>query len=886
MALAYDPGRRVVVLFGGTNGSQVFNDVWEWDGDALVWRQAFPAGASPAGRSNVAFSSFDAALPGLVMFGGRDAAGNPLGDAWTWNGTVWAPAALNAPAPTARQHPDMVYDTAARRVVMYGGRDARGISFELWTANVTSSSVWPAPVSVTPSRGQGGSATFTAVYRHAGGASQILDVQFLLNSSLAATQGVAIAVPVLIHLIQKERKEVVRFPSLMFIRKIPYQSVQRRKVHNWLLLLLRAAAILLLILAFSRPFFKTDPSALAAATTGAREIVVLLDQSASMGYGDHWPKAQAEALKIVGGLGGTDKGTLVLFARGAEIAVKATSDRATIESAIRDAKVTSQATRFGPALRQAQTVLSQSTLPRKEAYLISDYQKTGWETHEEIHLPEGATLNGISVATPGASDLAISKAEFARQDFSGQDRVAVTVLLTNRGEAPVTNVPVKLDVDGHEIDTRTVSIGPNASTSVTFPPVTVAEANMRGTVRAGSDAMPADNVFHFVLTPGRPVSVLVINRDGAPADASLYVTTALMMSTAPAVRTDVVPMSRVTPSTIEHRSLIVLNDSGPVPPETDKLVTRFVEQGGGLLIAAAEHAPWTGGATAPLVPGQLGAVVDRNVGGAGTLGYLDYSHPIFEVFKQPHSGDFTAVRFHRYRALQPAPTDRVLARFDDGGVAMAERRVGAGRVIVFGSTLDEAWTDLPKRSVFVPLMQLSARYLAHYDQPETSHTVGRMLDISAPLSQIVREGAAGDTKGPTRKASGVVMSPSGAQKTIGEGGTQSIELDEQGFYSVRLQGVGERRPYVVAVNLDPAESDLTPMEPHEFVSSATGRAGVTASGQSLEHPDLTPADIEKKQAIWWFLLVGSVLALLAEAVLSNRLSKRFGVGLLQVKRPA
>src|SRR6266513_999972 len=94
----------------------------------------------------------------------------------------------------------------------------------------------------------------------------------------------AIAVPILIHLIQKERKEVVHFPSLMFIRKIPYQSVQRRKVHNWLLLILRAVAILLLILAFSRPFFKTDPSAVAAATVGAREVVVLLDQSASMGY--------------------------------------------------------------------------------------------------------------------------------------------------------------------------------------------------------------------------------------------------------------------------------------------------------------------------------------------------------------------------------------------------------------------------------------------------------------------------------------------------------------------------------------------------------------------------------------------------------------------------
>ena len=31
----------------------------------------------------------------------------------------------------------------------------------------------------------------------------------------------ALAIPVLIHLIQRERKNVVKFPSLMFVRRIP-----------------------------------------------------------------------------------------------------------------------------------------------------------------------------------------------------------------------------------------------------------------------------------------------------------------------------------------------------------------------------------------------------------------------------------------------------------------------------------------------------------------------------------------------------------------------------------------------------------------------------------------------------------------------------------------
>src|SRR3982750_3646345 len=95
----------------------------------------------------------------------------------------------------------------------------------------------------------------------------------------------AIAVPLLVHLIQRERKRIVEFPSLMFVRRIPYQSVRRRRIRHWALLLLRAAAIALIVFAFARPFVHQGAVA-AAAIGGAREIVVLLDNSASMGYGD------------------------------------------------------------------------------------------------------------------------------------------------------------------------------------------------------------------------------------------------------------------------------------------------------------------------------------------------------------------------------------------------------------------------------------------------------------------------------------------------------------------------------------------------------------------------------------------------------------------------
>src|SRR5918992_141729 len=196
-----------------------------------------------------------------------------------------------------------------------------------------------------------------------------------------------IVIPILVHLIQRERKRVIEFPSLMFVQKIPYQSVRRRRIRHWFLLLLRAAAIVLFVAAFARPFFARGGAALAAAG-GSRAIVILLDHSASMGYGDHWQRAVNAARDVLGSMTSGDRATLVLFAGNAEETIRATSDRGRLEAALGAAGVTSGGTRFGPALQLAESILVQSTQPRREAVLISDFQKTGWTGGEDIRFGE------------------------------------------------------------------------------------------------------------------------------------------------------------------------------------------------------------------------------------------------------------------------------------------------------------------------------------------------------------------------------------------------------------------------------------------------------------------------------------------------------------------
>jgi hypothetical protein len=314
---------------------------------------------------------------------------------------------------------------------------------------------------------------------------------------------------------------------------------------------------------------------------------------------------------------------------------------------------------------------------------------------------------------------------------------------------------------------------------------------------------------------------------------------------------------RLSPTAIDKHSVIILNDSLFPPAAGSGVLRKFVERGGGLLVVMGEHSSWPQG-EADLLPGRLGAIVDRTTGRSGSLGYLDYSHPVFEVFKAPRSGDFSAAHVFRYRALETGPTDRIIARFDDGAVAAAERKIGTGRVVVWTSTLDDSWTDIAVKPIFLPLVHQLVRYLAHYEPATSWYTVGQVLDLSARAKS---------------RADRIVVTPKGQRITqagAGEGNGGLIELNEQGVYEVRSAGAAAGRPEAIAVNLDPAESDLTPLDPRELVASVSGHADGRPTGQNEARP--TDEAQAQAQRLWWYLLVAGGLLLAGETLLANRLS--------------
>ena len=117
-AMAWDSTHGYALMFAGLSGTTaVTGETWDWNGRAWALHTVE---FSPIPRVGTAMAD-DASRHRLLMFGGRDGSNSVLGDTWVWDGRNWTLLAGTPGGPPARTNHAMAYDSARKRVVMYGG---------------------------------------------------------------------------------------------------------------------------------------------------------------------------------------------------------------------------------------------------------------------------------------------------------------------------------------------------------------------------------------------------------------------------------------------------------------------------------------------------------------------------------------------------------------------------------------------------------------------------------------------------------------------------------------------------------------------------------------------------------------------------------------------
>ncbi len=717
-------------------------------------------------------------------------------------------------------------------------------------------------------------------------------MSFLTPWFLLAMTGIAI--PIAIHMIRRKKAVKVVFTTLRFLKTTSKRTVYFQQIQQWLLLLVRTLIFVLLALAFARPFLGAFSQ---IAGLSPQSVVILLDRSMSMRYGDHFARAKAEALQILQSLQTGDEAALVTFSESTDHLKGLTTDLNELESFLKSLDSPDyRETQYLPALKLADQILSSAGNPERTIYLVSDFQRQAFESPDTSwQLSPGITLKSRKIGNETTSNLAVT--DVKSPNLVGRDEEEHTILgkIRSLGSQHVSRARVSLMMeragsDLQIIETRTVELSYESEAVVVFHATfesnsdtgksTTEQLTQRGAVVVEDDQFPPDNTYHFTVNLPSPIHILAVNGE---SDEDWYDDESHWFRLAmgePSTRYDGLSESEspaltfqsdgasnfqlevVEPHQFDRQSLnlykvIVLLNVRQLGENELKAIQSFVSRGGNLLIALGDRVEVEGfnrffSKMAPAVLEEKKILDD----GYLVLADVKHRHPVFQALRANADSDFGTARFKGYWLVTAKEESEILMQFDNGKPALVEQKIGRGRVLLFTSSLDIEWSNLPLQVWYLPWLHETFRYLSRHVEKKRAYVIDEPVSIHVPARTLMH-----------------VISPLG-EKTVLTPHEQFAESGERhfysktqtpGFYHIRSNNFQD----YFAVNTSPKESDLTSFAPqalHDLVVNPEIETRTSQESQTFFYN----LQADKSQRFWWWLLLFVVLLGIGETILANR----------------
>ncbi|MBW3553155.1 MAG: VWA domain-containing protein [Gemmatimonadetes bacterium] len=477
--------------------------------------------------------------------------------------------------------------------------------------------------------------------------------------------GLAAAVPLILHLLQRQQGPRMVFPALRYLKRVEREHATRIRLRQVLLLALRVLALLLLALGAARPFLRGGGSG-----HEPTSVVLILDNSLSSGVviGDQrrLDDLKAAALETLAAAGADDRFWLIRAGASWEPAVS--GDAGAVSEAVRETEPVAGSADLAAEVERAASILAGEEARRaREIQVLSDLQATGLRRAAQVDssppvlvlaTEEGAPANRGLIEVEVGGGLPPRAAE----------RSTVTARIGGSAETGGDSVTARLVIDGAVRAAARVTPG----AAVVFPFPAREPGIVTGRVELDADALTEDDRRHFVAAVSPPASVALT----VPLP---------FLSEAVAVLEEAGRIRRSASGAAD----VVLAPGG--------VGADAVRRGGGVVVfppaSVLELAAANQRLSAAGIPWRLGAPI------AGEARIETREHELAEALR--------GVRLRQVYRLEPQGTvaDTVLLRLTDGAPwAVAGVTPGGGRYVLLATPLTTEAGSIPTSEAMLPLL--------------------------------------------------------------------------------------------------------------------------------------------------------------------------------------
>jgi hypothetical protein len=666
--------------------------------------------------------------------------------------------------------------------------------------------------------------------------------------------------PIIAHLIRQATRTKVVFSATRFLSASPPKLDRRNRIQHPWLLLLRCLIVAALALGFARPYFKRDVPILTTPTI-PQSVVAVLDESASMQRAGLWDAARKKVYDVAESLGPNDQFAVLGVSGGIEHLLTheqwrhtAPGDRVTlVRSILADKKPGWGPKNLDAAIETAATEWEQmsenaNAVTRKKIVVVSDFTASARVSGlAGLNWPKGSEVNleSISPTHPGNAGLqwlgwSESDAGLTLRARVVQSAKSTSTSLSVQLHDAETNQPIgdaqKLAIQAGDTQIVSVPVPADAAKKPLRLELTGDEENFDNTLwavhpaprevtlayyggHAANDIKHARFYLEHAVAGWKDPVVHVIAGESAGSDSALKPGSEFLVVAGPL---DAAALENVRQKvSAGDFALVLLSD------------TKMIDTAAAL----AGESDWS-----PLQPKQKNAL----------FGQIDFQHPLFSLFSDPHYSDFTRIQFTQPQSVKlPTKTAAVVAaRFDDGSPAVLEESIGKGRMIVWGSDWSTAVGNWVLSTKFVPWLETLMERAAG----------GAQRPVMAEM---------GDTAKLVDNQTTRWRSLSGA-----DGAFTETTPTQPGVYQIQ-QGDTTRW---VALQVPAVASNITlmPVETWEKLGVPLHALAVTAA-TPIAAPlgeDQTAPKLEARQKLWRWLLLSAAILLALESIYALALARR------------
>lgn len=421
----------------------------------------------------------------------------------------------------------------------------------------------------------------------------------------------AAALPIIVHLLNRRRFQVVEWGAMDFLLEAVARSRRIFELRDVLLMLLRLACLVLFGLALSRPYWSR--SSQVADPNRPVHAVILVDNSLSTSYqrlgGSVLEECKKKARGVIEDLPRGSMATVIPVcgsAAGASAEAHSSMDAA-LET-LNAIKPVDRAARAASTIDLAAEACRRNTkLANKRIVLVADQQVEGWsadaESEQLKQLP--AAIQVIEVSAGDVSNAWVADVQLRDGVADTESPSVVVATVGYQGGQPRDSVQATLKIDGQAVSSQTISLQPKQSKEVQFPEYRFSAPAEQG--RAGystvevslpADELAGDDQRSIVVPVVASLPVVFVDAIGDledPAQGVYGDTFWLRRLLAPQLGQpgqdqpliDVrrLQLDQVTREALDDVRLVVIAGVQAPTAEVVDVLSEYVEQGGNLIVA-------------------------------------------------------------------------------------------------------------------------------------------------------------------------------------------------------------------------------------------------------------------------------------------------------------